>query len=930
MQNKFTTPIRLAHRLSLKARFLQMKKMLLAAAILLVLAFFAAPASAQVNITYGGQNPLSSSTVIYSVTFTTAQTGLSASNFSVTGSVTGAFVSFVGGSGTSWSVQVTVPNSYQSSGSMTLNMVNSTGVSPGVSGLPVASQSVYDILYPLTGSMTLTSTNANPGYAKAGDIISFVVRSDHYSLNNISAVVDNQTFNGSAIGPSGGGYVVLGSGAPQGPLSYAWQFVTGFGTNGNGSGTSSIIFDSQAPTVGISAPSAAIVSGGGTKSVAYTVTYADANFGSSNLTTSGITLNTTGTATGTLGISGSGTTYAVTISNISGNGTLGISVGAGYAVDLAGNTEATGAGPSATVNVVPNVSPSISYAGPQGYAINTAISPLTPTVTPGTEVFAGVSSARGVALDYNGNAYAISSSYTILQYPAGGGSPVTAYNANGVVTNVAVAPISSTTSTLIFGISGNTSNTLESMDVINGVFQTPVTIGPIFSGFSPVAATHPASGPDVVAVFTDNNSNINFTARSGGVYSSPAPIANAIVTVSATAFAGGSAIALNTYQGAVKLAFVGSDNNLYYSIYSGGVWSVVAPWATPNISMSGIGAFALDAQGNVWYSSGTSLYEITPGSTGGIAMATLPTVATGIAFDVSGNIYVNCGTEIEELQVPTNFIVTPALPAGLNINSTTGVISGTPTSLTAANNYTVTATAGAINLTAPVNIQIITTPALSYGSAVNATPGTAITPITPTSTSIMAQKYNSTPTTFASVNAPTGLTVDIAGNVYVAAAGLTLLKYGPGANLLTTTSSSIKAPLAADAAGNVYAFVALTGLYQFAVFPPGSTTPSYSSNYQGDGPYIMGGAASNASGMAVDGAGNVYAASPSTNAVIEYSNGKNGGANGALGIAIGDGFTSVSGIAADAAGNVYVADAGAGTIDGAHCIGPECYNSGCG
>ena len=113
------------------------------------------------------------------------------------------------------------------------------------------------------------------------------------------------------------------------------------------------IVDKTPPTVTIGAPSAASFATGGSGTVTYIVTYADVNFNSSSLTNSGITLNTTGTANGTVNVSGSGTSYTVTISNITGAGTLGISVGAGYASDLAGNTDA-GAGPSGTFNVLSN------------------------------------------------------------------------------------------------------------------------------------------------------------------------------------------------------------------------------------------------------------------------------------------------------------------------------------------------------------------------------------------------------------------------------------------------------------------------------------------------------------------------------------------------------------------------------------------------
>src|SRR5439155_1328930 len=84
--------------------------------------------------------------------------------------------------------------------------------------------------------------------------------------------------------------------------------------------------------------------------VSYTVTYADANFGSSSLTASNITLNKTGTANATVGVSGTGTTRTVTLSSITGDGSLGISIAAGTATDTAGNP-ALAAGPSATFTV---------------------------------------------------------------------------------------------------------------------------------------------------------------------------------------------------------------------------------------------------------------------------------------------------------------------------------------------------------------------------------------------------------------------------------------------------------------------------------------------------------------------------------------------------------------------------------------------------
>lgn len=52
------------------------------------------------------------------------------------------------------------------------------------------------------------------------------------------------------------------------------------------------------------------------------------------------------------------------------------------------------------------------------------------------------------------------------------------------------------------------------------------------------------------------------------------------------------------------------------------------------------------------------------------------------------------------------FSVSPALPSGLSLNTTTGVISGTPTAASAATNYTVTATDGTLSATATVSITV--------------------------------------------------------------------------------------------------------------------------------------------------------------------------------------------------------------------------------
>ena len=112
--------------------------------------------------------------------------------------------------------------------------------------------------------------------------------------------------------------------------------------------------DNTAPTVTIGAPSASITIGG---PVSYPVTYVDTNFNNSTLSVGDVTLNPTGTANAMIGVTGSGTNWLVTLSSITGDGSLGISIAAATATDTAGNP-ATAAGPSATF-VVDNTAPTV-------------------------------------------------------------------------------------------------------------------------------------------------------------------------------------------------------------------------------------------------------------------------------------------------------------------------------------------------------------------------------------------------------------------------------------------------------------------------------------------------------------------------------------------------------------------------------------------
>jgi len=75
------------------------------------------------------------------------------------------------------------------------------------------------------------------------------------------------------------------------------------------------------------------------------------------------------------------------------------------------------------------------------------------------------------------------------------------------------------------------------------------------------------------------------------------------------------------------------------------------------------------------------------------------------------------------------FAVSPSLPAGLTINTSTGVVSGTPTVSSVSTVYTVTATDGATSATATITINVTGSASISPAAqTITGRVGTAITP----------------------------------------------------------------------------------------------------------------------------------------------------------------------------------------------------------
>src|SRR5205085_192043 len=109
-----------------------------------------------------------------------------------------------------------------------------------------------------------------------------------------------------------------------------------------------------------------------------------------------------------------------------------------------------------------------------------------------------------------------------------------------------------------------------------------------------------------------------------------------------------------------------------------------------------------------------------------------------------------------------SYSVSPALPAGLSLNTSTGVITGTPTTLAPTGGYTVTATntGGSTTATVTITVNDVAPSVLTYSSnPATYTKGTAITANTPTSSDGAVVSYSVSPALPAglSLNTSTGV-----------------------------------------------------------------------------------------------------------------------------------------------------------------------------
>jgi hypothetical protein len=440
-----------------------------------------------------------------------------------------------------------------------------------------------------------------------------------------------------------------------------------------------------------------------------------------------------------------------------------------------------GAGTSAVVRITVNdVNPSgLTYNTPNVFVKGTAIQPLAPSVGGGAVVGYTVNPHLPAGLSIDGTTGVISGTPTAVAADAQ--YAVTASNTGGGAqygVHIAVTDASPS------GLS----------------YPTPV----VFTKGTVATTLTPTVGGGAVSSYTITPSlpaGLFINPSTGEIGGTPATIAPATVyTVTASNAQGSTTTSVN-----IAINDIAPDNLIYPTPAVFVEGAPIAP-ITPAVSGGPVTGYSvtptlptgLSIDPSTGVISGTPTiitagadYTVTAVNSGGKTTATLNLTVNdaapfGLSYPTPGRFTRGIGitslTPTVSGGAVTTYSVVPALPAGLSINTTTGVISGIPAAAAAMTACTVTASnaSGTTSFVLSMMVNDAAPAGLSYPTPNVFVKGVATTPLTPTGSGGTATGYTITPAL------PSGLSLDASTGVIsgtpVSAAG--------GCNYIVTASNA--------------------------------------------------------------------------------------------------------------------------------------------
>ncbi len=375
---------------------------------------------------------------------------------------------------------------------------------------------------------------------------------------------------------------------------------------------------------------------------------------------------------------------------------------------------------------------SISYPSPKNYAIGIAIPPLSPTIVgrnyeyPFTTIktLASFNSPLGVVIDANHNIYTISfSGCKIMKIaPTGIVSTFAGSGVPGSNDGIGTAASFNFPQGIAIDLAGNlyvadsgnhkirkvTPSGLVSTLAGSGVVGAADGIGTVASFYYPQGVTVDLNGIVYVADFGNNiirkitPSGVVSTLAGSGV----AGAANGSGTAASFNHPTGVTVDRDGYYLYVCDSYNNKirkiTNTGYVTSYAGSGNQGSSDGYGSSASFNQLKFLKIDCLGNVYVadSSNNVIRKIV--QTANINIGLVSTVSTqlgqgfnsptDVAVDGIGSLYVSDFNNGAIKRIVPPYIITPCLPLGLNFDTNTGIISGTPTEATPATTYTVTTT----------------------------------------------------------------------------------------------------------------------------------------------------------------------------------------------------------------------------------------------
>ena len=347
---------------------------------------------------------------------------------------------------------------------------------------------------------------------------------------------------------------------------------------------------------------------------------------------------------------------------------------------------------------------------------------------------------------------------------------------SGTPTGLAVAATYTVTATYTGGVTATRAIRL----IVDGIAYTgsPFTYytGSAIINLSPNQVGAPSSYT-ISSLSTLNAAGLSFNPATGVISGTPSATSTSTPYTITANFAGGSSTAqinIQVLQGPT-ISYSGTP----FTFFNGTPVGTIAPTLTGAITptsyaispslpagltfSTGTGAIS----GTPTVSSATASYTVTAKYTGGVTSTTSISVTVdGIAYTGSSFVYY-VGTTISSLTpavvgtvtTPNGYSISPGLPAGLNFDQNSGIISGYPTSASSLQSYTVTANFSGGSSGASMKI-LVYAPTLNYTGIV--TPfyvGVPITAMDPVVTGNPVGGYQVSP------SLPTGLNIDLTSGI---------------------------------------------------------------------------------------------------------------------------------------------------------------------